>query len=315
MNVTAPMIATEANHPPRISIVTTNYNGAAYLEETMRSVIDQRYPNLEYIVIDGGSTDGSVEIIRKYEKDLAFWCSERDRGQADALNKGFARATGDIFAFLNSDDLYLPGALARVAEAWAKREDSHEEWWACFPIENFDAGGVFNGELQNASTDLFAWLAFKTTIHQPGVFWSRNLHERAGGFDVDYRLGLDRKFFIGLLVQGFRFRVMPGPAVARFRFHPGSKSNEFIERPWFETEWYSEFLRVTREFLRYLPRSERKALIALKRQEELSDVYERLILAGDRKSAARGLIRAARRFPSVLATRFFWASWRRLAKL
>ena len=91
---------------PKISIVTPSFNHAQFLEETILSVISQNYPDLEYIIIDGGSTDGSVEIIKKYEQYLTYWISEPDNGQSDALNKGFTRATGDIYGWLNSDDLY-----------------------------------------------------------------------------------------------------------------------------------------------------------------------------------------------------------------
>ena len=96
---------------PRISIVTASYNQGKFIEETIRSVLDQDYPNLEYIIIDGGSKDESVDVIRRYEKQLAYWVSEKDKGAADAIAKGFARATGEIFAYLNSDDLYLAGSL------------------------------------------------------------------------------------------------------------------------------------------------------------------------------------------------------------
>jgi glycosyltransferase involved in cell wall biosynthesis len=105
---------------PRISVITPSFNQGQYIEETMRSVLLQGYPNLEYIVIDGGSTDGSVAIIERYARWLHYWVSEKDRGQSHAINKGFQIATGDIIAYLNSDDIYLPDALWRVADAWQK---------------------------------------------------------------------------------------------------------------------------------------------------------------------------------------------------
>ena len=112
------------NQPaPRISVVTPSFNQSAFLEETLRSVLDQGYPNLEYIVIDGGSTDASADIIRKHAGRITCWVSEKDQGQYDAINKGFARSTGEIMAWLNSDDKYLPWTFSVVGEIFASRPE------------------------------------------------------------------------------------------------------------------------------------------------------------------------------------------------
>ena len=108
---------------PKISIVTPSYNQAQFLERTILSVLNQNYPNLEYIIIDGGSTDGSVEIIKKYEKYLAYWISEKDKGQAHAINKGFEKATGELVGWQNSDDIYLPNAFYKVVEIFREKPD------------------------------------------------------------------------------------------------------------------------------------------------------------------------------------------------
>src|SRR5579862_8034570 len=117
---TSPPVA--ANAWPRITIVTPSYQQAAYVEETLRSVLLQNYPALEYIVIDGGSSDGSANLIERYASRLAYWHSQRDHGQADAINQGFDRATGEIVGWLNSDDFLLPGALFAVAQAFQQSQ-------------------------------------------------------------------------------------------------------------------------------------------------------------------------------------------------
>src|SRR5438132_9480052 len=123
--------------PPKISIVTPSFDQGRFIEETIRSVLDQNYPNLEYLIIDGGSTDQTIDIIRKYEKQLSYWESEKDRGQVHAINKGLARATGGICAFLNSHDVYLPGTLATVAKYFDEHPKAE---WICGDTQMFGEG-------------------------------------------------------------------------------------------------------------------------------------------------------------------------------
>lgn len=168
---------------PRISIVTPSFNQAAFLRQTLDSVLSQNYPQLEYIVIDGGSTDGSADILRQYSSHFAYWTSEPDRGQSHALNKGFAHATGDIMTWLNSDDVLLPDALHRVGEIFARYPQIQ---WLTGQPANLDADdhlrafplktGRFRGLIRRG------WyhgrgLGF---IRQEGTFWRRGLWQQAG---------------------------------------------------------------------------------------------------------------------------------------
>jgi glycosyltransferase involved in cell wall biosynthesis len=134
---------------PRISDITPSFNQAAFIEQTITSVLQQNYSNLEYIVIDGGSTDGSVDTIRKFESSIAYWVSEKDHGQAHAINKGLQRATGHIVAYLNSDDCYLAGTLVRVADHFVRRPDVNLVHGRCRII---DERGVKIGERKGSIT-------------------------------------------------------------------------------------------------------------------------------------------------------------------
>jgi glycosyltransferase involved in cell wall biosynthesis len=203
---------------PRISVVTPSFNQARFIEQTIRSVLEQGYPNLEYIIIDGGSTDGSVEFIRKYESELAYWVSEPDRGQSHALNKGFERATGEILAWINSDDFYLPGALFAAAQL-LREQQADLVFGAClFLLESEECPFIFRTprELAKESLSVFDF------IDQPSAFWTRRVWEKTGPLDQSLRFAFDWDFFIR---AGREFRLTPTDALLSvYRIHSGHKT-------------------------------------------------------------------------------------------
>lgn len=201
-----------------ISIVTPSYNQAAFLEETIRSVLLQGYPNLEYGVMDGGSTDGSVEIIRKYAAFLSFWESHPDKGQTDAINKGLAKCSGAILAYLNSDDVYEPGALHAVAQMF----DLGDVDIVFGGFAAIDENGAVKVRHQAQAFDAKR-LLLDNTIAQPSTFWSANVSQKLGDFDVRLHYSMDYDYWLRACAAGFRFRDMDR-SLSRFRFHSGSKT-------------------------------------------------------------------------------------------
>ncbi|MCO6502680.1 MAG: glycosyltransferase, partial [Acidimicrobiales bacterium] len=163
---------------PRISVVTPSYNQARFLEATMESIHSQGYPNLEHIVIDGGSTDGSVEIIERYADRLAYWVSEPDNGQTDAIAKGFAMTTGEILCWLNSDDLWEPWTLAEVARYFAEHPDVEFVYGDSIWIDDEDR--VIKPKREHGFSRFVFNYAFNF-LPQPSTFWRRGLYERVGG--------------------------------------------------------------------------------------------------------------------------------------
>lgn len=204
-----------ASAQPLVSIVTPSYNQAAFLDETLRSVIEQDYPQVEYLVVDGGSTDGSVDIIKKYTQHINWWVSEPDRGQADAINKGLARAQGEIVAWLNSDDLYHPGAIAQAVAALQQRPDAGMVYASLDSIDR--TGRVFN-TIDYRQFSLLDLLSFEI-IGQPSVFMRRAVVQQAGPLDSEYRYLLDHQLWLRMLQLAPAVYVPQVWAAARHHAH------------------------------------------------------------------------------------------------
>ena len=211
---------------PRISIVTPSYNQEQFIEETIRSVLRQGYPNLEYIIIDGGSTDNSVEIIKKFstEKHLSYWVSEPDDGQYDAINKGFSRATGEIMAWLNSDDMYVPWTFKTVAEIFNKFE--FVNWITGTPTTYNINGSMVAGRYHIYSRDFIRrgfYGPIGPWIQQESTFWRKSLWEKAGGrMDTSYDYAADFELWQRFSTYDRLYTV--NAVLGGFRKHPNQKT-------------------------------------------------------------------------------------------
>jgi glycosyltransferase involved in cell wall biosynthesis len=207
---------------PRLTIITPSYNQGQYIEQTIRSVIDQGYPDLEYIVIDGASRDHTLETLLHYDRWLS-WRSEPDRGQAHALNKGLRMATGDVIAFINSDDTYAPGALLEVGRLFATNPDAT---WLTGRCRTIDQAG---NEIRRPITQYKnAWLRVGTYrvlnvlnfVSQPATFWRRSVVETTGPFDESLRYAMVYDYHLRVWS---RFKpLIVNEYLANFRVHPES---------------------------------------------------------------------------------------------
>lgn len=219
---TAPIIYNKNTNWPKLTIVTPSYNQAQFLEETIRSVLLQNYPNLEYIIIDGGSTDGSAQIIEKYSPWISYWQSEKDGGQSNAINQGFSLASGNYYAWINSDDYYLKNTFYKVAITFLNQKVS------------FVYGYVYNYQLGKQQSDLVKTLPVLDyflrfpTLAQPACFWDAQIHQPVW---EELQCSMDYELWLRLL-NGRTRKLLKQP-LAVVNIHPDAKtSNSQMGTAW-----------------------------------------------------------------------------------
>lgn len=215
---------------PLVSIVTPSFNQAAYLEETIQSVLAQDYPRIEYIVIDGGSTDGSVGVIQKYQSSLTFWVSEQDKGQTDAINKGFNRAKGDILAWINSDDTYNPKAVGEAVLYLMENPDVAMVYADC---DFIDEQGRVIGKFASRQTDYKKLRQGYVHIPQQTMFFRAKYWKEVGPLDPSFYFAMDYDLWVRIAARA-PIKYLPGRTWAKFRIHTSSKTNVNDERGWKE---------------------------------------------------------------------------------
>jgi glycosyltransferase involved in cell wall biosynthesis len=251
---------------PRVTVITPSLNQAAFIERTIRSVLDQNYENLEYVVIDGGSSDGSRDIIERYSDRIAYWVSEPDNGQSHAINKGIARATGEFVAYINSDDYLLPGAIRALSDPL--RKDSSAVWSAGACRYEHDDGSVeriWRPALPvGPSRQIIESVWY---VPQASSLWRREVFERLGGLREDLQYVFDTEFTVRLALAGIMPVLVSQEVAVRF-LHDAAKSAA-------PQQFVAEWARVKREFAAQLGPADDVAYLAFRIRRRLGRAWRR----------------------------------------
>jgi glycosyltransferase involved in cell wall biosynthesis len=217
----------QSNNLPLVSIITPSFNQARYIEATIQSVIRQDYPNIEYIIVDGGSKDGTVEIIKKHEGRISWWVSEQDKGQTEAINKGFARARGEILAWLNSDDTYEPGAISSAVKYLMDHPETGMVYGDCNFIN--EEGRVI-GKFGSAQTSYKLLRQGYAHIPQQTMFFRAELWQQVGPLDPSFYFAMDYDLWTRLAARS-ALKYVP-QTWANFRLHTSGKTIAADDRCW-----------------------------------------------------------------------------------
>lgn len=238
---------------PRITVITPSYNQASFLEYTIQSVLKQDYSNLQYGIVDGCSTDGSIQIINRYRRQLDFAIVEKDEGQTDAINKGLHKADGEIVCFLNSDDTFTPNSLRAVGEYFHDHPD-HD--WIMGNCMATDAGGNFLEQLKATPVDDLAHALIRHkpfVMPQPSIFWRKKLTDELGKFDRELEYTMDFEMWCRFLANGVQLHVLDRN-LSTYRLHDDSKTVALRDR---QTR---DHIEVERRYATYLPLKQRVQL-------------------------------------------------------
>jgi len=299
----------------KISLIIPSYNQASYIEEALQSVLGQNYPNLELLIMDGGSSDGTINVIKKYESSISEWVSEPDGGQSHALNKGLARMSGEVWAYLNSDDVLCPDCLEIVSNYFTKNKVD----WLCGSADRFSDASTLGEIIPEKPVDvcdyLRPWARTQQYLFPCSVacFMRREIYEKIGGFNETYHYSMDMEYYTRALFKGGFRPVNTKQKLGRWRQHEESKT----AREGVAYGFRQEELRIAAEYLPCLEKKDQNVLRKEIRSESLFLITRRACYNIKIKKPARGLafllFNCVRR-PILLRKRFWWGALRELLK-
>ncbi len=281
------------NNMPLVSIVTPNYNGMPFLKTTIESIRNQDYPNIEHIVFDGHSTDGSVELLKSYPE--IKWVSEKDKGQSHALNKGFAIARGEIIGWLNSDDTYTDGAIKKAVNFLLENPSVD---MVGTDVNIIDENDFIIGKATGGDVNVFDLLK-RNLIKQPSLFMKRVVLEKLSGVNEDFHYIMDQEFWVRAFMNGIRFKYLENECFANFRLIKGTKT--FDAGPAFNLEWHKYTLTILQnDYFSHLTDSQKNDLISYSYMKLYFSRMQLAFSMNDKISAIKFYFKSIISQPSVI---------------